>query len=111
MFPQLPELWLVLPPFLWSFLVCQRELTPTPALQEAEPIKAFAGLLAPRPGPSPLCSVSTHSDPLVYFCNGHCGEYQVMREHPGPEGDVTATRGGDSRTRDAAPITVRMCVV
>lgn len=44
-FSQMPELWRVLPPFLWS----QRELDPIPALQEAEPIKAFAGLLAPGP--------------------------------------------------------------
>lgn len=42
-FSQIPELWRVLLPFLWS----QRELDPIPALQEAEPIKAFAGLLAP----------------------------------------------------------------
>ncbi|KAB0401382.1 hypothetical protein E2I00_005042, partial [Balaenoptera physalus] len=58
--------------------------------QEAEPIKAFAGLLAPCPGPSPLCSVCTHSDPLVYFCNGRCGfpmskPYVICRLEEGEE--------------------------
>ena len=48
-FSQMPELWRVLPPFFWSLLVCQRELAPVPALQEAEPIEAVAGLLAPGP--------------------------------------------------------------
>ena len=58
-FSQMPELWRVLPPFLWSLLVCQRELAPVPALQEAEPIEAVAGLLAPGPsaqGDWPLCA-------------------------------------------------------
>lgn len=69
-FSQMPELCRVLPPFLWSLLICQRDLAPVPALQEAEPIKAVAGLLAPWPSTqgdwapvhllSPWISVGTH---------------------------------------------------
>lgn len=53
------ELWITLPPFLWSLSVCQKKLTPVPALQEAEPIKVDAGISAPCPGLSPLFSVHT----------------------------------------------------
>lgn len=56
----------------------------------------------PFPGPSHLCSICTHSDPLVYFCHEPCSEYQVMWESPGLERVSLPQKGEDCGTQDAA---------
>lgn len=96
--PQMPELWISLPPFLWNLFVDQRKLTPIPAPKEAEPIKVDAILPAPCPGPSPP---TMHSDPLVYWC---IGTMTSTREHERALALQVSQplRGEDSGTQDVA---------
>lgn len=96
--PQMPELWISLPPFLWNLFVHQRKLTPFSALKEADPIKVDANLPAPCPGPSPL---TMHSDPLVYRC---IGTMMSTREHETALALQVSQplRGEDSGTQDVA---------
>lgn len=99
-FPQMPELWLSLPPFLWSLFVRQRKLTPIPSLQEAEPIRVDAGLPAPCPGPCPPCSLCTQTLWFISVMDTVVSTKEC--ESPGLAGVSQPQRGEGSGIQEAA---------